>query len=450
MVGWASTYRAGLAAGALMMIAPVAISQIAEADGGARIEAGLDLRLELDNGDPEFRTGFDIDLISATRTQRLSFSGDFGVVVPLDDPDAAEFRDPNYGLDYVRDTGRSRLSFGAGFSRRDLDGRIRTNADDPFDEDDLTLVDGGTEERRQLQAALELGLTDAVGAEIRYSFDERLYSPDADPRLEDRRRDEVGVTLRFDVSQTLRLGASAQWSLTEEDTGLADRDERLSLGVDAAWQLRPDIEVTAALAYSRIETEDGPVFVDRDGIDVRLGLGIDRPNGDYSFGASRVLNATGFVTSVDASRRFELPRGVELTTTLGATQVPSGNTYGTGALALSRETRSGALSLSLSQTATINNDDEEVRRRILQGNYRLDLPREAALTLGLSMTESVFIDGADPDLTSARVSLGYDYPLSEQWNLGGGVDWQVTREEGGPEDEDYRLFLTLQRRFILR
>lgn len=454
-MGWGVQYRAVALAAALAGVGAIVAAQIAEEEGGVRAIAGLDMRLEFDDGDTEFRTGLDLDLISATRTQRLSFSGDFGLTVPLDDLDDTEFRDPRYGVTYLRDTGVSRLTLGAEYRRSDLDGRFTTDEGTPFDEDDLLFINGGTETRTRVNAALETGLIDPIGVELRYTFDERLYSDGADPDLEDTVRDELGLTLRFDVNRTLRLGTQVSWSLEEEGNGPdPDRDERLTAGFDMTWQAMPDLQVTGELAYARIDREiqtvGGTTESERDGTNLRLGAQLDRRNGDLSVDFGRDLDTNGTVTTLDVSRSLALPRSAQLALTLGATELPSGDVYGTGSIRYAQDTRLGSLSASFSQSAGVNGDDEEVRRRIFQSEYTMDLPREARIGLSGQLTDSEVVQGLEQDVSSARVGIDYSRPLTEDWTFGAGASWQRTREDGAGDTTDNQVFLRLERRFTFR
>lgn len=430
---------------------------IPEADGGARAEAGIDLRLELDNGDPEFRTGFDLDLITATRTQRLSFSGDFGLTVPLDDVESANFSDPSYGIDYLRDNGRSRVTFSANYSQSDVD-RIREEDDDPdaeFDEDSLIISEDGTRERIRAQATLEVGQNDPIGATLSYSFDETSYSGVTDPDLVDERADDIGATVRFDIDPTLQFSLNGSWGRAEIG-GLFPREEITSnVGASVAWEVQPELTLNASI--SRLEiTTDTTIFgvttrSERDGVNLTFGASLDRPNGAYTFDASRTQTTVGYVNRVELTRSLELARGGNLSLRIGATELPSGAVEPVGGLTFSRETgRGGELDLSLSVDATLNRDNEEVRRTILTASYGADLPQDAGWSLSGRLTESDFITGTDADVASARVAVGYNRPLTEDWGLGAGVSWQLTREDGAADDIDNRVFLSLERRFTLR
>lgn len=443
-----------LAAGAWVLGAH---AQVADEDGGARLNAGIDLRLVLDDGTPEFRTGFDLDLISATRTQRLSFSGDFGVTVPLEDIETAGFSDPRYGISYLRDTGRSRVEIGASLRRQALDRVQILDPDAPFEEADLITTDGGTLEQRTLRAAVELGLNDPFGMQLSYTLNQRLYEGTTDPDLLDTTTETVAAGLRLDVDPALQLTLNADRQLREQGNPgdpVFEERERVTARVGVAWQMRPNLGLDAGIGMVRIDTDTtvlGVTTTDlRDGLEADLALSLDRPNGGYRFNLSQRLSASGEVTSLDLARDLNLPGDADISVGVGLTELPSGNVYGTGALSYSRDTRSGALSFSLRHAAAVNSDDDEVQRTIAQAGYNGDLPRGARWSLSGQLTNSAYVQGTEPDIASARLSLSYARPLTEDWDLSTGVTWRTTREDGADQTEESTLFLSLERRFTFR
>lgn len=454
-------YLAG--AGALALVSGLvswpflSFAQIAEQDGGLIIEAGVGLRFELDDGDPEFSTGFDIDILSANRTQRLSFSLDTDLTIPLDDTNDAEFFEPTYGVAYVRDTGRSRLSFGGSFTRRDVDSlrRLEDDPDTEFDENTITVTDDGSLERISLNAGLEVGLSDPIGAELRYRFNETDFSGVTDPNLEDRQFNEIAGALRFDVSRTLRLTLDAAWNQTEEtDTLIPEDDTRIRAGGGFEWQAYPDLSFDGSIGYVRIETDTffptGATEEVNDGVNLTFGSVLDRPNGQYRVDLSRILEDPGFIYRAELIRNFDLPRGVEATARAGVVELPSGEVRAVARAAVGRETVRGDLGVSLSYDVGINNDDDEVRRTILEASYGEDLANGGRWSLSGRFTDSDFIASVEPDLTTVRLSLDYSQPLSDVWDLTAGASWQLTQEDGASDDTDNRIFVGLERRFTFR
>lgn len=449
-------FRTATAGLACLTLTGLAASQgIPEAEGGLRLEGGLALRLQLEDGEPEFRTGFDLDLISATRTQRLSFSGDFGLIVPLDDLGAVDFSDPRYGIDYLRDTGRSRIALSAFFQLADVDGLDFTfdDPDTPFDEEGLT-EDQGTRETRRISAELAWGLTDPIGGSLSYSRNETLYSGTTDPDLVDTLRQEIGAGLTFAVDPTLGLRVNGRWRLIEEDDAEALREDRVSLGVGATWQATPTITVDGDITATTLQTERTLLGIvtesEQTGLDLSLGLSLDRPNGGYRFDLARNLERAGGVSSADVTRSFALPRGAEISVGVGVAELPSGTLYGTGRLAYDRATARGAVAVSLERQAAVTDDAEEVLRTIVQARYSMDLARGARWSLSGRLTDSRYEVGLDPDITSTRLALDYAHPLTEDWSLLTGVTLDRIREEGADERRDSTIFLSLERRFSLR
>lgn len=454
-MGGRARYQAGALAAAFTTVGAITAAQIAEEDGGLQAIVGVDLRIELDNGDPEFRTGFDLDLISATRTQRLSFSGDVGVRVPLDDLGGVEVDDPRFGLDYLRDTGRSRLTFSANYTSQDIDDISFLEDDDGFDEGDLTIIDGGSRELRRAAIGLELGLIDPIGASFSYRLDDRVYVDNADPDLEDTRTEEYGVGLRFDVDRTLRFTVDAGYRTEETDGALPEVDTRRSLAFGGRWQALPDLLLDGSIAYSETESEvtvgTSSVVSSDDGVNVLLGATFEQDERRrLRFDLSRVFDQTGYVTSAEVSARYSLPRDATLNAMIGATRLPSGEVYPVWSVSYGRATRLGDVSGSLSRSATVNGDNDEVLRSSLQGGYRMDLPQNAQISFAGRLTESEFVEGIQGDVSTASVSVNYNRPLTEDWDFATGVRWQRTEEEGVGSDSDNSLFLSLERRFSFR
>lgn len=457
-MGQGSAYRAGpWASLALGVCAVAASAQVAEDEGGARAVAGFDIRLEVDNGDPELRTGFDLDLITATRTQRLGFSGDFGLTVPLDNIDAASMTDPRYGIDYLRDTGRSRFTFSADYSETDI-ASLRALEDDletEFDESTLTISEDGSRERRQAAIGLVLGLNNPVGVDLRYSYDETLYTDVTDPDLEDRRRDAFSAGLRLDVDPTLSFNLNTLWRHTDTEGATPDEETRREVGLSASWQALPELRLTGSATYVNIVTDTIAMMVpsrtEQSGVNLGLGATLDRPNGSYRLNFSRNLSTLGYTNSVELGRDWELARGAEIDAQLGLVELPNGSVYPTAGLSYSRDTAPGGrLNLSLNRTAAINSDDDEVLRTVLRASYGADLAQGARWSLSGRLTDSDYVNGTEPDIASARLSASYSRPLTEDWDLSAGLSWQVTREDGAADDTDNRIFLSLERRFTFR
>lgn len=454
-MGGRARYQAGALAAAFTTVGAITAAQIAEEDGGVQAIVGVDLRIELDNGDPEFRTGFDLDLISATRTQRLSFSGDIGVRVPLDDFGGAEVDDPRFGLDYLRDTGRTRLTFSADYVRQDIDDISFPTTDDGFEEGDLTIIDGGVRERRQAAFGLELGVTDPIGATFNYSLDDQDYIDTTDPDLDDTRTEQYSVGLRLDVDRTLRFTIDAGYRMRETGGTLPEVDTRTTLAFGGRWQALPNLLLDGSIAYAKTESEVSPGTVNlvssKDGVNVVFGATFQQSaTSRLRFDLSRILNQAGYVTTAEISATYNLPQDATLNTMIGATRLPSGEVYPVWSLSYDRDTRLGDLTGALRRSATVNGDDEEVVRSTLEGGYRMALPQDARIGFTGRLTESEFVDGTQGDVSTASVSVNYNRPLTEDWDFATGVRWQRTEEDGVGSDSDNSLFLSLERRFSFR
>jgi hypothetical protein len=456
----ARPYLAGVSALAIGLCPLSLQGQIPEPLGGVWIEGALSFRLESDDDEPEFRTGFDLGLSSATRTQLLRFSGDFGLTVPLDDIGETDFDDPRYELEYLRDNGQSRISASAFIETSDIDGTaVVFDPDaDPGDFDEFDLIeDDGTRERRQLSAALEWGLRDPVGGTLFYEFNETTYSDTADPDLVDSRSTEISGDLRLNADRTLRFVLDASRRLTKEDGNQfipETETDILRTGLGSLWQMTPVLEFDGRLGWAEI-TETRSVgaadIVDAEkGAEIALAFALDRPNGSWALGYDRALTGVGEQDTLRLTRALELPRGAAIIASLGARYMPSGETYAIGSFDYGRDTRRGRISLSASRDAEVNSDDFEVLRSRLRASYSEDLPDGASWTVSGGFFGSDYADPAEADIATTQLSLNYARPLTRDWDLSGGIQLRETREEGIDTERATTVFLSLERQFRLR
>jgi hypothetical protein len=453
-------YLAGVSALAVGLCPLALHSQIPEALGGVWIDGTLNFRLESEDGEPEFRTGFDLGLSTATRTQLLRFSGDFGLTVPLEDIDTADFDDPRYQLEYLRDNGQSRISASAFIETSDIDGTavIFDPGADPGDFDEIELVeDDGTRERRQLSLGLEWGLRDPVGGTLVYDVNETEYSGTNDPDLVDSRSTAVSGSLRLDADRTLSFVIDALHRLTEEEANLLNPEtetEVVRAGLGTQWQMTPVLLLDGRLGWSEITetlTVGSTSFIDEEeGAEIALAFTLDRPNGSWALGYDRALTGVGAQDTLRLTRELALPRGAVVTASLGARYMPSGETYAIGSFDYGRDTRRGRIGLSASRDAEVNSDDFEVLRSRLRASYSEDLPDGASWTVSGSFFESDFTNPAEPDLATGQLSLNYARPLTPEWDLSGGIRLRETHEEGEDTDRSTTVFLSLERQFRLR
>jgi len=447
------SYLAGVAALAIGSC-PVALwAQVPEELGGLLVEGDLSFRLESDDGEPEFRTGFDFGIRSATRTQILRFSGDYGLVVPLDGDGDTEFLDPTYRAEYLRNNGQTQITVSGFFQSTDVDGFALVfdpDADpDDFDEGDL-VDDDGTRQRHDLDLGFEWGLRDPVGGTLSYSRSEITFIDTADPDLTDSLTTELAGTLRLDADPTLRIILDASHLMREEDDIPSTETDTRRAGVRTIWEMTPVLTFDGRLGWTRtVETEFGVDDV-REGAEIAIDLGLDRPNGNWELSYDRVLTGVGNQNTLAVTRELALPGGADVAASLGVTHMPSGEHYGIGFLRYDRATQRGRINLFASRNVQVNSDDDEVIRDRFQASYSEPLPWGGSWSLSGSVFASDFTDPAENDLTTGQVSVNYAMPLTRDWDLSSGVTWREIREDGSDTDRESFLFISLERSFEFR
>ena len=448
----AAPYLAGASALAAALWAPGLWAQVAEADGGARFVGQLDMSLEIDDGETTYRTGFDIDLISATRTQRLSFSTDVGLELDLSNFET-DWADPSYQLEYLRDNGQSRITALIGYASREVDGSI-LDLSTAFDETDL-IEDDGTRESRQLNLGFEWGMQDPFGGNLSYTYSDTIYTDTSDPDLFDRTSETLSGSLRFDIDRTLSVTLDASAQLTQEEDLTQSETETLRAGVGVNWQLRPDIALNGRVGLSRVEQDQllfgiFPSNTVREGGEASLSATFDRPNGNYGLSWSTGLNTLGRQSTIELSRSLELPNGRSLSGSIGQTFLPTGPDFTIGSLSYSQETQRGQIEVSASRAASVSALDAEVVRTQLTAGYSGELNNNASWSITGTWLDSDFVNPINPDIRSSNLSLRYNMMLTSDWDLATGISLRETREDGSAANDRATLFLTLERTFVVR
>ena len=459
-MGTHRSYLLGATATVFCLTALGASGQIAEENGGAQVAADLRFRLESEDGEASLRTGLDLNLLTATRTQSLRFSTDFGVVVPFDGDDDVTMADPRYTVSYLRDNGRSRINVNLSYRETDVDGQIidpdpeqEPEPGEDFDETDL-IADDGTRQQTSARVGLTWGLIDPWGGSISYGLSSRRYVGTSDPDLIDRDTQSLGIDLRFDLDPTVQLTTGVSARLSEDDNATMREVEAISSYIGLSWQIAPDLRFSGQAGYSENTVTQmvmgSPVSSRTEGATLGLNLTLDLPNGSLSWDADRRLTTLGLITETGLSRTLSLPRGRSVEARIGVAGMPSGEAYWIGSLGYSQDTRLGQFSLAASRSVAVNSEDDEVLRSALRASYGQDLANGASWSVSGSYNLSEFTDPTEADRESTRLSLNYNTPLTQDWDLATGVRWQETRTDGAASSDRNTIFVSVERRFSWR
>ena len=465
----------GLAVAGLVALALPAAAQ----EGGrtARLSFDQSLRVTDNPGfvpDPDeggiiARTSLGFALTTATRVDRLSF--DVGSFVEFGDATDDGFQSPTAGLSYARQGATQR--FGADVRWRQTD--VRTTFALPFDEpidaieddpvedppadappvgdDDITfdeqdlVTDDGTLSDIRAGARFDTGVGTPTELSFGVDYRRRDYSGTTDPDLFDDERVvlSAGADLRINPAVTGIVDTRYELYDTEDAT---DTERRIyALGAGAGLRLDAALGVETLLFYDRVETTRSTGETTDEGIGARLRFTLDRPQGAVTGELRTQVTATGRRDALRIGRSFALREGT-LSGSVGAIRFDDGEIRPAAELRFARPLRSGALSVSLNQTAAVDDDDRNVIRTALAAGISRDINSVSSLNGRVTLAAVDVVDG-DSSL-SAGLSVGYTRVLTRDWALTSGYQLNLRDGDSSASRTSNTLFVSLGRDFDLR
>lgn len=463
-VGGALVGAVGLGQGAL--------GQDRDTPAGLRAVIDYSLGIDLDTNeyldDPSPGTysaivnGFDFAILSETRNQ--SFALNFGTQLRAesdpreDDEDPVfDFEEPQFTLDYSRESASQRLAVTGNFRQRDVD------AIEPFfiDLDGDTIIDeagfnesDGTLTEAGARISLETGRTARVGTTYTFSYQSRTYSDTSDPNLNDRTDYRFSTSTRLQFSRVTTGYVDLSYRNYEYSQGrdLTGQDASFSFGL--AHEFSEILVLEASLGYSKFreeETISGLDFVDEgSGPNAFFELARELPGGRIFGNYSRQLIDDTFRNALTFGRSFVLP-AYELEANVGVTNLDGGDLEPTFGLFYSRPHRDGVFTASLRRTVTLNTDDDERSLTSALVGYSHAINEVSSLRLGLdyALISTPEDDSGQDDETRATFSATYIHALTQDWDMS--VGYSARARSTDTEDAfSNGVFVNVGRRFTLR
>lgn len=428
--------------------------------GGLTASLTVGQRLEYENrvgstpNDEGFATTTDLGLVieSRTSTQSLRFTVDTGLRYEINDNGRGErldLDDPILGLAYSAESRATRLSFDARYQRSDV-------IDAAFDGDELNLDDDvltgtGTRTNSRLGARLELGRDRPLGADLNYAIQRSQFSDTSDPSLVDLDTTSYGIALRFDVNEQIQLGAF--YNHSDRDADGPGSSDRLTdrFGLRATYQISPTTQARAELFYSEIESDDNAGNVaGTDGAGFSFGLTHLVQNGNFTFDLSQQETVNGTERQVRLGRSLTFPRG-SASLSLGLNQTEGLSVEPLIGLSVGYELDPvSRLSLNLSQSVNIDDDNDTTINSRLSLAYNRQLGQQSQLSAEISIADRNVQTTGGQDRRQTQLSLSHQYLLGRDVSLVSGYSYSETKSDGLQDVEQSRVFVGLQRTFNFR
>jgi hypothetical protein len=375
----------------------------------------LDLAVDSAGRTTQATTDLSFNLLTETRTQRLSF--DAGAILrvvhgPGTNSTDIHFGDPRASLAYSRTSANAQLNLSAYANDADIAFlRILDDFRGPDGEIDLPedlgdLSGTGTRRSYGAEAALRWGNTGPVGFGLSAKLAGIDYIDATAADLVDSRRITLGASLRLSVDAATEL----TFGLNRQTYDDATTSRRRTMGVDA-------------------------------------GLARDLANGRVTADLSVENTADGTRSTLNFGRSLDLSRGA-LSAGLGIGHSAAGQTYLTADIALRHDLPDGQLTATLRRGFTTGTGDSEAVTTALSLDYSKEITSSSALSLGLT-----YIDSEDTasglSTRNASLSASYTHALTPDWGLNVGYIHRLREEEPNGTARSGIVFMSLSRDFVV-
>jgi len=427
----------------------------AQETGGlsGRVDLSAGLRFEDRDGGGDktsLTTQLNFNLSSETRTQTLGLRG--GGRFELDDEGDTDFTPQAVVLSYGIANKDTQASGTLSFREQDLSQDV--SDEDDFTGAELTAEDG---ERRDVSA----GLSFATGGQGPFrtstslSYRTRTFDNVVDPDLFDSETTSLGTTFSFLINPQVTLRATGSFSETEDEDAVNTQRTRVRYGLGADVQVDRLWTAGLDLGFANIETErddglGGRDTTEDDSLEFGVSAARAMSNGNLTFNLGRSLSDSGEQTNFRVSRAMELAGGASLQGSFGLTAFDGGETRPVASLSYSQDTRRGAFSVDLQQSAGVNDDDDDVIRTRLSARYSEQITAVSRWSLQGSLQSVNVVDGADPDTLRLSVGPGYSRALTDDWDFDASLTHRVTFEDGDRDSRRNTLSIGLKRSFSFR
>ncbi len=388
-------------------------------------------------------TNLNFGLSSETRNQSFGLELGTRLSYNFSDSEDLDRELTTARLSYGLTGATSSLDFAATFRQTDVD--ESTFLDEDIDDD--LVIDSGTRDVFSLRTRVETGRDGPANLTLAHTYTTTEFSGTTDPDLRDSTRNRLNGNLALRLSPVATANIFTSFEDFEQDgTGGTDR-QTLRFGLGGTFQATKATSLSAELSYSDIDTNTGS---DSEGLGFALGASHVRPNGTISGDISSTETVNGTRTIVSIGRSFVYKWG-EAALSLGASQTGDLDTQPQVNARLNYAIDPlSTLQLSLNQTATANNDDEETVRTALRVGYNRTLTTRSSLTGSLQLSDQNVVTGGGEDRSVLRVSLAYRYTLANDWDLVSGVEYSRIDRETSNDETSNTLFVGIERTFNWR
>ena len=390
------------------------------------------------------RTILGFSLESVTREQRFTLTAGSNIDEGRSGKPNIDVTNSNLSLAYARETRNARFS--ADFSYRQSDISSSFSVEEFGQDGNVLIQDRGKRKNFAYGLGIAVGQEAPIGASIRWSHRELKYSGTTNPRLLNSQTDDFSGQIDFRIDPRITASLTGR-KIYFDVTGAGVDRETTGIGAQLNLVVTPISTVNMSLSYDKIE-RSGTQTGANSGLSGGSGWSREMPNGTLglSYRSDVASNQDGRRSVLTLSRSLDLPRGA-LSAQVGLTGAGSLGTNPLVSLSYNHEFPTAALGISVSQSLTTDNNNNEEINTTLRANYNREINDMSSFGLSGSVFDSNELSATGNDAQRIDLSVTYRHDLPRDFGLVGGITHSRSSEDGRSDRSSNTVFVGLQRSF---
>ena len=419
---------------------------VASFDVTQRLEFSDNPDLDVEN-DPDFfgRTILEFTLDSVTSLEDFSLGIGTDIEEGRDDKSSVDFTNTFLRLGYDRATRNANI--GTTLRYRESDATT-SFFDDDFDSDsDVINQDTGTRQNYGFGLTGAVGLEAPIGASFIFDYNELRYSGTDDPDLTDQSTLDTSAQINFRIDPRIIARLTGKY-IDFDARGNGTNRETTGFGAGVLLEFSPVLTGDFAASYDRIE-RSGDQTATNDGISFSAGLTQELTNGTLGATLSSEVSSNGdgrrgFFT---IDRDMNLSQRAALAYSLGGTRSKNNSFEPLVNVDYAYALPTAELTFGLSQRFDTNSDNEERINTSLNAGYVQQINSLSSFSADFSLFNRNDLGPADDDGRRIDISLSYQYAVTRDWGLVGGVSHILSTSDSEDDRSSNTVFVGLQRNF---
>lgn len=412
-----------------------------------RLEYSDNPDLDVDS-DPDFfgRTILAFGLDSTTSLQNFTLDVGTDIEEGRNDRSSVDLTNTFFQLGYDRATHNASIGTSLRYRQSDASSSF---FDDDFDDDSNIIdQDSGTRKNYGFGLTGAIGMQAPIGASFEFDYRELRFSGTDDPDLTDQSTlDTSGqIDFRFDPRIVARLTAKY---IDFDAQGDGTNRETIGFGAGVFLEFSPVLTGDFAVSYDRIERTGDETGTD-EGISFSAEVTRALTNGTLGARLSSDVSSNddgrrGFFAidrDMDLSQRAALSFSVGGTSSRNSVFEPLIDVDYSYALPTAQ------LTFGLSQRFNTNSDNVEQINTTLNAGYQQQVNSLSSIGAEFSFFNRNELGDLADDGRRINISLSYQYALTRDWGLVGGVSHIFSTSDNEDDRSSNTIFVGLQRNFI--